>query len=184
MRPLPIALTAFCAAALSAAALAATPFETTFAGVDGGKPCYARTYDRMHLKAHPWQTVTSIEVDFTPENPDGVKNTAAKFELGFAFRLRKNGSWYPNNAYCSAKGAGFACSLESDGGEFTLTPQTGGALRLDVVNRGGRDSSGDQISAEGDDFGSFGKPGGDDLSFILNRAPHAVCDASTAGSGY
>jgi len=180
----PIALTAFCAAAFSAAAFAATPFDTTFATVDGGKPCYARTYDRAHLNAHPRQTVTSIEVDFTPANPDGVKNTAAKFELGFAFRLRKNGSWYPNNAICSAKGAAFTCSLESDGGEFTLTPGNGGTLRLDVVNRGGTDAGNDQISAEGDDFGSFGKPGGDDLSFILNRAPHAVCDASTAGSGY
>ena len=34
-----------------------------FAGVSGGKPCYARYYDPAHLNAHPKQTVRRIRGD-------------------------------------------------------------------------------------------------------------------------
>lgn len=180
MKSLPVAVAAS-AIALVLPAFAAAPFETVFA--KAGTACYARAYDRAHLKAHPRQTVSAIEVDFVPANPDGVKNTAAKFELGFGFQIRGRTDWYTNTSYCHAEGAGFLCSLESDGGDIRLTPQAN-ALRLDVVNRGGKQAKADQINSEGaSDTGSFGRPGGDDLSFILDRAPHAVCDASTADSG-
>lgn len=158
------------ACALSAPAGAA-PFDATF----GKTACYARSYDAAHLRAHPRQTVAKIALSYAPANADGVRNTAARFELGFSFQLKGGAGWYDGNAECAAKGAGFDCSLEADGGLFRLTPKDG-ALRLDVVNRGGRDASGNQINLEGDDFGGFGKPGGDDLAFDLKPAPAAACN--------
>jgi hypothetical protein len=153
-------------------------FDVIFAKVDGGHPCYSRSYDATHLKAHPRQTVSRIEIDFDPKNPDGVPNVAAKFELGFAFQLKGSHNWYGDGAYCQTKSGYFACYLDADGGEFNLTPQNG-ALKLDVVNRGGNDSKTNQINVEGEDFGGFGKPDGDDLTFVLTRATRADCDAST-----
>ena len=164
------------AAATVAPAWAATPFDAYFAKVDGGHPCYARTYTDAHMREHPVQTVTGMEIDYDPKNPDGIPNRPEKFELGFGFTLKHSHGWYTNVAYCSAHGGGFDCSLESDGGDFRLTPQDV-MLTLSVVNRGGAD---DQINVEGgNDFGGFGRPGGDDLVFSLTRAARSVCDAST-----
>ncbi len=53
-----------------------------------------------------------------------------------------------------------------------------------MINRGGTQAKADQINTEGaNDVAGFGKPGGDDLSFLLNKAPHKTCDASTADTG-
>jgi hypothetical protein len=168
------------AAVLAATDMAAgDPFDDVFTKVDGGRPCYSRTYDAAHLKQHPRQTVARLEIDFDPKNPDGVSNTAAKFELGFGFMLKGSKTWYTNVADCAAKGHAFACAFESDGGLIRLTPQNG-ALKLDVVNGGGTSAAGDQITTEGDaGFAGFGKPSGDDLSFLLAHAPRKVCDAAT-----
>jgi hypothetical protein len=170
---------AFLAAAATTPACAATTFDAYFAKADGGHPCYARTYTDAHMVEHPVQTVTRIEIDYDPKNPDGVANRPEKFELGFGFMLKHSHAWYTNVAECSARSTGFDCSLESDGGAFRLTPQDG-MLTLMVVNRGGTDAAGDQINVEGtNDFAGFGKPGGDDLVFSLTRSARSVCDAST-----
>lgn len=171
---------ALCAVALAGPAFAGDLFDSTFAKVDGGKPCYARIYDAAHLNAHPRQTVRGMEIDFTPENPDGVRNVAAKFELGFGFRLKAYKAWFGDAAYCTTKGDGFDCYLDADGGLFRLTPAAG-ALRLDVVNRGGTTRAEDQIALEGEtDSVGFGKPDGDDLHFVLARADRKLCDAANA----
>jgi hypothetical protein len=151
---------------------AAGPLDATF----GKNACYARSYDAAHLARHPRQTVAKLALTFAPANADGTRNAAARFELGFGFQLNGAGGWYDGNAICARKGAGFACALEGDGGSFRLTPTKGG-LRLDVVNRGGTDAAGNQINVEGDDFGGFGKPGGDDLTFDLKPARGAACSS-------
>lgn len=164
--------TAVVAAALlfSVPALAG-PLDATFRK----HSCYAHNYDAAHLARHPRQTVTRLALNYLPENADSKPNTPARFELGFGFELKGHDGYYDGNAVCTTKGSGFDCSLEGDDGSFRLTP-TGGGLRLSVVNRGGTDANADQINVEGsDDFGGFGRPGGDDLVFDLSPSQGAAC---------
>lgn len=154
-------------------AKAADIYTRYFAGVNAGKPCYARYYDTAHLKAHPRQTVRRIEVDFDAGwRDDGGKNRAADFEAGIGFMLKRSGEWYGQELHCKVAGNGFACDLEADGGSIRLIPH-GDALRLEVAGRG-------VIAAEGaKDFAEFGGPKGDDNVFILPRAERKLCDAAS-----
>jgi len=157
------------------AAAADDLYTRSFAGVDGGRPCYLRVYDSAHLKSHPKQTVRRIFIDFdvNVRSDETRKNGPDNFEAGIGFMLKRSPEWYGQALSCKTAGDRFECFLEADGGTLTLTPQ-GDALRLDVA--GGRDSD---IHAEGEkDFGSFGKRGGDDRVFILPRGDRAVCDAA------
>jgi len=152
-------------------ALGAGMFETTFA-----KPaCFGRSYDASHLRKHPRQTVSGISLAYTPNTADGARNTAARFEVGFSFALKSGANWYAGTAVCKTAKAAFECSLEGDGGLFRVTPD-GKGLRFAVVNRGGTDAGQDQINLEGDGFASFGKPGGDDLVFVLPAAREEICN--------
>src|ERR1700748_2331478 len=116
--------------ALASPALGAGIFETTFAR----RACFGRNYDAAHLRQHPRQTVGGISLSYVPTNVDGVRNTAAHFELGLAFVLKQGGSWYTGTASCTTVKTAFECSLEGDGGSFRVTPQAG-SLRFAVVNR-------------------------------------------------
>ena len=147
-----------------------------FTGADGGKPCYARYYDEPHLKTHPKQTVRRIEVDFDGSKPQdsGTPQSAASFEGGIGFMLKRSKEWYGQALYCKTAGERFDCYLDADGGRITLIPQSD-ALRLEVTGGGGGT---DRIAVEGGrDFGTFGGPGSDDRVFILPRSPRKLCDA-------
>ena len=159
-------------AALPAAA-ADDLYTRSFAGVDGGRPCYLRVYDAAHLKSHPRQTVRRIFIDFdvNVRSDETRKNGPDNFEAGIGFMLKRSSEWYGQTLSCKTAGDRFECFLEADGGTLTLTPR-GDTLRLDVA--GGPDSD---IHAEGEkDFGSFGGRGSDDRVFILPRGDRAVCD--------
>jgi len=140
-----------------------------FAGVSGGKPCYARYYGLAHLNAHPKQTVRRIEVGFDQDRRDdkATKNTPADF----GFMLKRSNEWYGQELFCKVAADHFECHLDADGGTFRLTPEDSG-LRLEVTGGGGGT---DQIVAEGTDWGEFGAPGGDDRVFILQRADRKLC---------
>lgn len=156
---------------LASPALGTGIFEATFI-----KPvCFGRLYDAAHLRQHPRQTVSGITLHYTPNSTDDDRNTAAHFRLGFGFVLKRGGNWYAGSAYCKTAKAWFDCSLEGDGGLFRVTPE-GKGLRFAVINRGGTDAGQDQINLEGDDFAGFGKPGGDDLVFVLPAASDDVCN--------
>jgi hypothetical protein len=133
MRPLPLALTSLCLAAFAPAAAAGGLYDATF---KGGNRCYSRTYDKAHLKAHPRQTVSGIQLAYTASNDDGTPNKPDAFEIGLSFSLKKADGWFSGPATCKTLGDRFSCFLEGDGGQFTLTPKAG-ALMLAVVNRGG-----------------------------------------------
>ncbi len=171
MRLLPISVSLAAIFAASAAS-SADVLTSHFINVPG-KPCYARTYDAEHLRKNPRQMVRRIEVDFDRRNADGKPNTSPqKFELGFAFQLKKGTDWYTGNAICAVKGDRIGCFLEGDGGEFTLRA-SGKSLRLDADKFG--------LHLEGaKDFGEIGGDISDDNVFILPAAPRAQCDASTA----
>lgn len=172
-----IALAAAAAAVLYTGSTSAadTLYDDTFAMIAGGAPCYFRVYDADHMTAHPHQTVTGIYVDYHPG--EDASWSAKSFELAFAFRLKRSEEWFEGNAECKQRGSSFACDLEGDGGSFTLTPGKPGGLQLAVVNRGGTDKKADQINLEGtNSFAGFGKPGGDDLVFVLPRIDRSACD--------
>lgn len=111
-------------------------FNSFFANVLDGAPCYARTYDDAHLKAHPAQKVRAIEIDLAKSNPDGTPNRADRFELGFALMLTSASGWYGQTASCRTDDADFDCYMEGDGGTFQLIPRQGGGLRLEAGESG------------------------------------------------
>ena len=148
-------------------------FETYFLKAAGGTPCYARQYSAEHLAKNPRQRVVAIEINFQPANPDGVVNTAKRFDLGIGVRKRGSAEWFTNSAYCSAENDRFECALEGDGGLFQLRPASGGRLRLE--------SKRDTMAFEGEDsFFEFGGRLSDDNVFLLSRADRRICDAATA----
>lgn len=173
IKPLSLALLAVAFGALPASA--DDLYTRYFAGVNGGKPCYARSYDDAHLKAHPKQVVRRIEINFDVSwrgNEDS-KNSAADFEAGIGFMLKRSPEWYGQALYCKTVGDHFECYLDADGGSFKLIPR-GDALRLEVS--GPPEAT---IHAEGSrDFGEFGGPGGDDRVFVLPHADRKLCDAA------
>ncbi|AXK81476.1 hypothetical protein DW352_13735 [Pseudolabrys taiwanensis] len=172
LRTLALMLTA----AIGTPATAADDLYTRyFAGAAAGKPCYARTYDDAHLKAHPKQQVRRIEIDFdvNERSDPPAKNSAANFQAGIGFMLKRSREWYGQALVCNQAGDHFECYLEADGGTFNLYPR-GEALRLEIT--GGPSSD---IHTEGaKDFGEFGGPGTDDRVFILPRADRKLCDAA------
>lgn len=176
MKLLP-ALIAVCAATAVSAAPADDIYAKYFASVNGSKPCYARSYDAAHLKAHPKQTVRQIQVDYDASwrSDAGGKNTAGDFQAGISFMLKRSGEWFGQQLNCKTAGNGFDCYLDADGGAIRLTP-AGHALKLEVKDRGG---PGNQIAVEGEKgVGEFGAAGGDDRVFILPRADRKLCDAA------
>jgi hypothetical protein len=158
---------------------AADIYTKYFEGVSGGKPCYARYYDRAHLSAHPKQTVRRIEVEFDQDWRDDklTKNTPEDFQASFGYMLKRSNEWYGQELFCKVNADHFDCYLDADGGKFRLTPE-GSGLLLEITGGGGGT---DQIVAEGTDWGEFGAPGGDDRVFLLRRADPTLCKAA---SGY
>lgn len=162
-------------AAVAAGAFGGTPalFDTHFANVQGGTPCYARTYDEAHLKAHPKQTVKAVELEMERTNPDGTVNTAQNFELGFGVQVTRSSEWYVGLAICKDSGGAIDCFLEGDGGRFQLTADKDGALKIATGDYG--------IVLEGSkDVVELSGTEGDDKVFLVAPAERSVCDAASA----
>lgn len=137
-----------------------TFFDAVFANAQGGTPCYGRTYDDAHLKAHPEQKVRRIEIDMDKTNANDRVNTAENFELGMAIMTTKSSEWYGNAAFCKAADQSAECFLDGDGGKFKLTAADDGAVRLETGDYG--------IGFEGEkDFVEFSGSSGDDRVFLL-----------------
>src|SRR6185437_12013078 len=75
-------------------------YNSYFANVLDGPPCFARTYSDAHLKTHSTQRVRSIEIDLSKANSDGKPNTADRFEIGFELMLKTSPEWYGQAASC------------------------------------------------------------------------------------
>ncbi len=152
---------------------AATPddlFNRFFSNVLDGRPCYARTYDEKHLKAHAAQRVQRIEIDLSKTNSDGTPNTSDRFELGFALMLTTSPEWYGQAASCKTGAVDFECFLEADGGLFRLTPTDGGGLRLKTGETG--------LALEGSDAVELSGKSGEDRVFDLVPSKEE-CEAAT-----
>jgi hypothetical protein len=163
--------------AVSAALMAATSdslYDNYFANVLGGTPCFARTYDPVHLQDHPEQRVKEIEVYLSKSNSDGMPNSPDRFALDFALMTRSGPDWYGQSARCKTNDADFVCFVASDGGVFTLTPQKDGGLRFEAGDSG--------ISVEGSDaddgFEISGKANADQAFDLIPS--HAECQSASA----
>ena len=116
---------------------------------ENGGGCYVRKYDAAHMRAHPDQVVRQINLELSPDQYERKRTV-----LAFEFTLRQ-GSRYSADAYCTANDR---CSLEGDGGGFTLRAE-GKAIRLTV---------GDFLALEGDEDFSPNLADSDDRVFLLN----------------
>ena len=128
--------------------------EDNFAG---GGACFARSYDRAHMRGHPDQTVTDIHLGTSPSFSD----RSAELVLSFGFTQR-GGATYSGDAYCT----GTRCNIEGDGGSFRLAAD-GNALKLTV---------GEFLGLEGEDGFSGDLAASDDRVFLLYPAKASACE--------
>jgi len=149
-----------------AAAPAADAAESFYAAYiaerDGAAPCYARTYDRKHLAAHPKQRVLQFFVTHS-DSDQGAPPKA--FDLSFGFKLKDSTDSFASLAVCEAKGDGAACFVEGDGGGFRLAPRPDGLL-VTVVER---------LELEGMEGFSPNLAESDDREFRLYASPEGEC---------
>lgn len=127
-----------------------------------GDTCYVRTYTTTHLAAHPVQRVAAISLSSEPAiSTDDL--LAVRITIG----LRHKRQPYTGVAYCIDAGKDLSCSVEGDGGGFTLTRRNEGLLL--TVERDG-------IGLEGaTDFLAISGTEGDDRAFLLQTAAADNC---------
>lgn len=116
--------------------------------IEGG--CFVRKYDAAHLRSHPNQLVTQISLE---TSPDQTERRSLILSLGFEIR---GGARYGAEAYCTR--ANDVCSIEGDGGSFTLS-RKGPQVRLSV---------GEFLAIEGDTDFSPDLAQSDDRVFLLD----------------
>ncbi|MCB1500681.1 MAG: hypothetical protein KDK07_12985 [Bauldia sp.] len=157
------------AIATLAFALAATPafaagslYDSHFAERGGAWPCYARTYDKAHLSAHPDQKVRQF---FATANAAEGRDGDGAFYLAFGFVLRDSDERFSSEARCTPRGDGAACQTEGDGGSFTLAPRPDGVL-LEVD---------DFLAVEGPETFSPDLAESDDRAFRLYPSEAGAC---------
>ncbi|MCX7299569.1 MAG: hypothetical protein NTX73_04170 [Rhodobacterales bacterium] len=127
--------------------------------------CFARTYDKAHLAAHPDQTVTTFRISPHSEVPQNVANGVV---LLVQVERRGSAEVLTGAGYCTV-GKIADCGMEGDAGSFTIEPRDRESLLLRVGQFG--------ITFEGQrDFVTLEGDRGDDREFLLHRADPAVCD--------
>ena len=108
----------FLATVIPGLAYAATLYQRTFDPKHGGSICYTREYSNAFRKAHPNVKIHTIGLERRATTMNGSPSTAKKF--GVTFLASTISESYSAHADCTPKGAGFSCSIESDGGIFTI----------------------------------------------------------------
>ncbi len=139
------------------------PYHQTAGDADLAYGCYLRSYDNAHLAAHPLQNVTRMTALAYRSGPAAT----AEHVLNLAIRFRAGGPDSEFPGVCRAMGAGaWACSVECDGGSFTIKPSGAASIRIDLgAGVGGCD-------AELLDEKAFGS---DDQVFRLDPAAAEDC---------
>lgn len=146
----------------------------------GARACWARTYDRKHLDAHPHQKVTEMRFRlayhvFPPDRyfPKGQRNYY--FELQARLRGHSGGKPLEASGECSPTedGKGIWCGVECDGGGVMISRRDGGKLLVDLQSTGRiRMTEGcDESDEDGIDL----EPGRDDRAFLLSPVEAAEC---------
>lgn len=131
-------------------------------GWKGEAPCFARSYDAQHLAKHPRQRLTRFALR---ESRLPNVNGPGEFEVTFSFTVKGRKEVYEAECICRDAASLVHCTVEGDGGAFTL--QAEGANLLVRIER---------IAVEGpDDFSPEIGVGGDDRVVRLHRSPARAC---------
>lgn len=164
-----IALAAF---ALISACSDATPAPAAEAGTpslrddlarDGA--CYTRAYNSAHMAAHPQQTVTNFFIGAA--GPEWrATETPGHFNVAFGFRVTGHRDLYTGIGICAPSGSALACTVEGDGGEFTVA-RNGDGLRIGVQ----------RLEIEGPNDFSPDFAQADNRVMLLSRAEASACAA-------
>ncbi len=135
----------------------------------GGHICFARTYDAAHLKAHPQQTVSYIELRLAyyrhdPDTgyPDGQRN------YYFDLRAKRKGSddIASTGGECGLYEGGIDCGVDCDGGGVLLKGDAN-AVTLSFGDKWGISMTNECGGGEGS--GPDLVPGADDKEFRLTK---------------
>ncbi len=117
--------------ALPAAVEAATLYQRTFIEKYRGSECYGREYGPAQWRRNPKLKIFSIAVRSRPKTMSTVVNSSSRlFGVELAVTTRA-GNEYRALGDCKPAGAIFKCTLESDGGDFTLI-RAGRNLKLET----------------------------------------------------
>jgi hypothetical protein len=153
--------------------------------------CFGRVYDAAHLAKNPRQTVTELflhrdvnpdqNTEFEPQTPESFKEhdgqgTSVFVSAYVRFKHRKGVYW--NTLSCSKgfdpDGKTTRCSIDCDGGAFTLQPRQQNLL---LTNHGFVLIGGCGATDEENENRVFFGPGADDKVFLLTQRPNTQCAA-------
>lgn len=127
-------------------------------------PCFTRSYDRDHLRAHPRQTVRQFQI--APADDDPLAGSHPKrFTIRFQFQATGANETFTGLAECSSRSGGAFCRVEGDGGAFALAPD-GQGLRVML---------GDRLRVEGSAGASPDLARGDNQVMLLRRGNVNAC---------
>lgn len=127
-----------------------------------GATCFARSYDARHLASHPKQRLTRFALGAGGAGQARAKGT---FGVTIGFQVRGRSARYEADASCRGGPRTARCTIEGDGGQFTMTADAAGLLL--TVSR---------IAVEGEtDFSPEIGVGGDDRLVRLHSAPASAC---------
>jgi hypothetical protein len=104
--------------AVPSLALAATYYHRIFDPKKGGSICYSRVYSDAFLKKHPGVNLKTISLERRGSVSDLTPNSKKKF--GVVFGATTKAEDYQANADCKPQGSVLSCSVEADGGTFTI----------------------------------------------------------------
>jgi hypothetical protein len=99
-----------------------------------GSDCFSRTYSAEHLRAHPRQLVTRMQVWDASSVPEHGRKAAGSFRVRIDADLRRGEG--VQVGYCRPEAQGAVCDIEGDGGSIRLAPRDDGNLLLRVTERG------------------------------------------------
>lgn len=145
----------------------------------GKRLCFARSYSKDHLEAHPKQTVTDIRFQLAyvrHKSDEAFPEGARYYYFRMTAKLRGSSKTYKTTGECSAHGAEIFCGVECDGGGVNLRSRPKG--RLLVFFRKSEEIRMTDGCDGMDDYDAFElKPGVDDREFLLDPTSAASCPA-------
>jgi hypothetical protein len=142
------------------AASAAQPLYSRYLA---SETCYLKLYDANHMRRYPKQTLSKFHVVAMTPDPLKAKHPS-EFNVRFGYWV-KNAGYYDGQAKCVASGSGANCSVESDGGSFSLAP----SFRKIKVSLGSR------LQLEGAKGSSSNVATSDNRILLLPAAPRGSC---------
>jgi len=147
--------------------------------VPGTRICFSRRYDADHLKAHPKQKVTELELRLAyyrhPPAEDLPKGQNNYYFALFA-KLRGSSGKLQSFGECTANGDAISCMVECDGGGIEVKRRPDKKVLIYFASDIGRIR---MAGCDGDEEGNSVDltPGADDREFLLSKTPDAECPA-------